>query len=151
MYCITRLATDDELSVRVQRSVKIIIIIIIALTSFFPRLHGLDGSPKCYFSKQRDPAHLLVSTSICSYHPPHTPSMFFSLCLFLFSLLPPCFCMPTPSHLPPYVPHARTISISPGALCQTHQLSLVCPLALRSNFHVSLFCQNIFSDNFATD
>src|SRR5664279_3914002 len=114
---------------------RIIIIIIIALTSLFPRLHGLDGSPKCYFSKQRDPAHLLVSTSICSYHPPHTPSMFFSLCLFLFSLLPPCFCMPTPSHLPPYVPHARTISISPGALCQTHQLSLVCPLALRSNFH----------------
>src|SRR5664279_3181712 len=63
---------------------RIIIIIIIALTSLFPRLHGLDGSPKCYFSKQRDPAHLLVSTSICSYHPPHTPSMFFSLCLFLF-------------------------------------------------------------------
>ena len=40
----------------------IIIIIIIVLTSVFPNLHRLDGSPKCYFSIKPYLVHLLFST-----------------------------------------------------------------------------------------
>jgi len=88
-------------------------------TSVCPRLRGLDVSPRSYTSKQHDPAHLPSPTSAVSCHLPHTPSMSFYLCPYLFAPRPSCLCMPTPSHLHPYVPHVQTILVSPGTLYQT--------------------------------
>src|SRR5664279_2454024 len=102
----------------------IIIIIITVLTSVCPRLHGLDGSPTCHLSTQHYFAHLPASASTYSCHLPHTPSKSFYLCLYLLSLPPPYFCMLIPSHPYPYAPRVQTTLVSPGALCQTHSLSL---------------------------
>src|SRR5664279_3060712 len=64
----------------------------------YPRLHGLDGFPKCHLSTQRDLAHLPSSSSTSSCHLPHTLSTSFYLCLYLFSLPPLYFCKLIPNH-----------------------------------------------------
>src|SRR5664279_474457 len=90
-------------------------VIIIDLTSVCPRLHGLDGSPKCHLSKQRDLAHLPASALTSSYHfnLPHTLSKSFYLCLYLFSHPPLYFCMLIPSQLRPHAPHVSEPPQSP--------------------------------------
>src|SRR5664279_3316649 len=98
-------------------------IIIIDLTSVCPRLHRLDGSPKCHLSTQHDLAHFpaSASTSSCHLYLPHTLSRSFYLFLYLFSLPPLYFCMLIRSHLYLYAPRVQTtlISPTPGARCQT--------------------------------
>src|SRR5664279_1318340 len=89
----------------------IINIIIIDLTSVCPRLHGLDASPKCHLSTQRDLAHLPATASTSSCHLPHTLSKSFDLCLYLFSLPLLYFCLLIPNHLYLYTPRVQTTLI----------------------------------------
>jgi hypothetical protein len=129
------------------------IIIFRGLTFIFPRLHGLDGSRKCYSSKQWSRAHPPVSTSNASCHLPHTPSTFFYPLPIHLSQKLPCFNKPTPSHMHLYAPHAQIVLISHDAPCQTRSLDLVRPSKSLHSPHIhmitvfSAVCRQRISSN----